>query len=145
MTKHSIILSIRTLCNDVIFSVFSLFLLTAISTSASIMVTGSREEGMAYGLICGFFLGLMIFYYLRAKFSAITTVLQIIINAGLSFGEFFVISHLTENMKISKLSYGYILIFISVPIFLSLNKQLLDNLAKIVPMKLREKQPVQIF
>jgi hypothetical protein len=110
-------------------------LLIVISTFCSIIVTGSREEGMVYGLIGGFIMGLIFFYYLRAKFRFWTAALQLTINAVVSIGEFLVIRNFTDDMEISRLSYGYVLVFISLPTLISINKQLLDNLAIIFTAK----------
>ena len=105
------------------------------------MITGSREEGMVFGLISGFILGLTTFYYYKGKFSLLITGLQLIINGCLSVGGFLLISNFTENMEISRLSYGYVLIYVSLPTLISINKQLLDKLSKILAIKERIRKP----
>jgi hypothetical protein len=116
-----------------------------VGTISSIVVTGSREEGMVYGLIGGLVLGLITFYYLRGQFNLIWTVLQLTINAGLTVGEFLGVSYLLKDTGIAEISYGYVLIFISVPTLISINKQLLDSLTKKLNAERRLKQPFQIL
>ena len=135
----------RTFYSDFIVTTFSLLLLLAVGTIGSIIVTGSREEGMVYGLAAGLVLGLIAFYYFRGQFNFIWTALQLTINAGLTIGEFLGVSHLLKDTGISEISYGYVLIFISVPTLISINKQLLDNLTRRFNGQKREKQPIQIL
>lgn len=135
----------KTFYSDFIVITFSILILLAIGTMVLISFTGSREDGLVYGLFCGLGLGLIIFYYLRGQFNFICTIIQLTINAALSVVEFLGISFLLKHTRISELSYGYVLIFISVPTLISLNKQLLDSLAKKLNAQKREKQPLQIL
>lgn len=135
----------RTFYSDFIVTTFSLLLLMVVGTIGSIIVTGSREEGMVYGLIGGLALGLIAFYYIRGQFNFIWTLLQLTINAALTVGEFLGVSYLLNDTGISEISYGYVLIFISVPTLISINKQVLDNLTKKLNAEAREKQPFQIL
>ena len=145
MTTQQNISFFRTFYNDFIVTTFSLLLLMVVVTIGLIIVTGSREEGMVCGLIGGLALGLIAFYYLRGQFNFLWTVLQLTINAGLTIGEFLSVSNLLKDTRISEISYGYVLIFISVPTLVSINKQLLDNLMKKLNAKRRVKQPIQIL
>ncbi len=145
MTTQHKISYFRTFYSDFIVTTFSLLLLMVVGTIGSIIVTGSREEGMAYGLIGGLGLGLIAFYYLRGQFNFIWTVLQLTINAGLTVGEFLGVSYLLKDTGVSEISYGYVLIFISVPTLISINKQLLDILTKKLNAEKRVKQPMQIL
>jgi hypothetical protein len=97
-------------------------------TILSIVVIGSREEGMGFGVIIGFVAGLAVFYYFRGHFNLRWTIGQVIVNAGLTIGEFYLVSDLFDGSSISELSYGYVLIIISVPTLISLNRQLIDFL-----------------
>jgi hypothetical protein len=67
------------------------------------------------------------------------------INAGLTVGEFLGVSYLLKDTGIAEISYGYVLIFISVPTLISINKQLLDSLTKKLNAERRVKQPFQIL
>lgn len=145
MTTQQNISYFRTFYSDFIVTTFSLLLLMVVGTIGSIVVTGSREEGMVYGLIGGLALGLITFYYLRGQFNFIWTVLQLTINAGLTVGEFLGVSYLLKDTGIAEISYGYVLIFISVPTLISINKQLLDSLTKKLNAERRVKQPFQIL
>lgn len=145
MTTEQNISYFRTFYSDFIVTTFSLLLLMVVGTIGSIIVTGSREEGMVYGLLGGLALGLIVFYYLYGQFKLIWTVLQVTVNAGLTAGEFLGVSYLLKDTGISEISYGYVLIFISVPTLISINKQLLDNLTKKLNADRREKKPFQIL
>jgi hypothetical protein len=112
-------------------------------TIGSIIVTGSREEGMSYGLIIGLASGFKAFYYVRGQFNFIWTFLQLIINSGLTVVEFFGVYYLLKNTGISEISYGYLLIFISLPALASINKQTLDYFAKKLNAESRIKQPMK--
>lgn len=135
----------RTFYSDFIVTTFSLLILLVIGTIGSIIMTGSREEGMVYGLIGGLVLGLIAFYYLRGQFNFFWTVLQLTINAGLTAGEFFGVSYLLRDTGISEISYGYVLIFISIPALISINKQLLDSLTKKLNGGKRVKEAIRIL
>jgi len=104
-----------------------------------------RRSSSIGGARGGLALGLITFYYLRGQFNFIWTVLQLTINAGLTVGEFLGVSYLLKDTGIAEISYGYVLIFISVPTLISINKQLLDSLTKKLNVEKRVKQPIQIL
>lgn len=145
MTTQHNTSNFKTFYIDFIVLTFSLILLLVVVTIGSIIVTGSREEGMVYGLIGGFALGLILFYYLRGQFNFFWTVLQWTINAGLTVGEFLGVSYLLKDTGISDISYGYVLIFISVPTLISINKQLLDKLSENLNVAKRLRKPFRIL
>lgn len=145
MTTQQNIPYFRIFYNDFIVTIFSLLLLMIVGTIGSIIVTGSREEGMGFGLIGGLAMGLIVFYILRGQYNFIWTILQLTINAGLTVGEFLGVDYLLKDTGISEISYGYVLVFISVPTLISINKQLLDGLTKKLNAEKRLKQPIQIL
>jgi len=110
-------------------------------TTLSIIVTGRREDGMGFGAILGFAAGLVLFYCIRGQFSWSWTIAQIIVNAGLTMGELYITGKTFEGAPIAEASYGLILILISVPIFVSVNRQLLDFLA--ILLKGQRRKPKQ--
>ena len=128
---------------DFIVATFSMLVFMLVWTIGSIIVTGSREEGMSYGLIIGLASGFKAFYYVRGQFNFIWTFLQLIINSGLTVVEFFGVYYLLKNTGISEISYGYLLIFISLPALASINKQTLDYFAKKLNAESRIKQPMK--
>jgi hypothetical protein len=131
--------------SDFIVIIFSFLAFLVITTVISITVIGSREEGMASGLIIGLALGLGTFYYLRGQFNFILTVVQAIINAGLTIAEFLGVAFLLKDTEIAEISYGYLLIFISVPALISVNKQILDYLTSKINGQKRDKEPMNIL
>ena len=135
----------RIFCNDFIAAFFLLLLFVMAGTMVSAIITGDRITGMVYGFTGGIILGFIVFYYFRGYFNFLWTVLQLAINAGLTVGEFSVVSYLLSDTTIAKISYGFVLVFISIPTLISINKQLLDNLTKKLNAKRRIKQPLQIF
>lgn len=145
MTYQQNISYFRIFYSDFIVTTFSLLLFMVFGTMGSIIVTGSREEGMVYGLIGGLALGLITFYYLRGQFNFIWTAMQLIINAGMTVGQFLGVSYLLNDTGIAEISYGYVLIFISVPTLISINKQLLDSLTKKLKAEKRTKEPIRIL
>jgi len=102
--------------------------LLVVITILSITVIGSREEGMGFGVIIGFAAGLGVFYYLRGQFNLSWTLGQITANAVLTIGEFYLFSSILDGSAISELSYGYLLIIVSAPALISVNRQLIDSL-----------------
>jgi hypothetical protein len=120
--------TIRLFLTDFATVALSFLIFLAIMTITSIVVIGSREEGMGFGLIIGFVAGLATFYYFRGQFNLIWTILQIIVNGILTIGELFGVWWLLEGTTISEISYGYLLILISIPSLISINKQIIDHL-----------------
>ena len=144
MTTSRHISYFRTFYGDLMVTTISLLILIVVGTIGSIVVTGRREEGMVYGLIAGFALGLIAFYFLRGQYSFIWTAMQLIINAGLTVGQFIGLSNLLKNTGIAEISYGYVFIFLSVPTLMSINKQVLDRLTQKLNGAKRVKQPLRI-
>lgn len=131
--------------SDLIVIIFSFLGSLFVSTIVLISSTGSREEGMGYGVIAGFAFGLGVFYYLRGRFNFTWTLVQLIANAGLSIGEFFGISFLVRDTGIEKISYGYVLIFLFIPAVVSINKQALDAMMEKVGADKRSKKPFEVL
>lgn len=125
---------IKTFNIDFIVAAFSLLIFLVVGTICSIAVTGE----IVYGLNGALALGLIAVYYLRGQFNFIWTILQLIINAGLTF---LCASYLLKDTGIIKIPYGFWLTFILVSTLISLNKQLLDNLTQKLNAQKREKQP----
>ncbi|OYU84039.1 MAG: hypothetical protein CFE24_08370 [Flavobacterium sp. BFFFF2] len=98
------------------------------ATIIAIIVTGSREVGMVYGVLVGFGLGLIVFYLLRGQFSFAWTILQLIFNTLITALLFYGALIIYQNMDRTDVLSDYVLVFISVPFLISINKQLLDIL-----------------
>ena len=145
MTSRQNISYLKTFYSDFIVISFSLLLLIVVVTIGSIVVTGDTIVGMIYGPIGGLAMGLFTFYYLRGQFNFIWSFLQLIANTGLTVGEFLGASYLLIDNGVVKISFSYFLIFISVPTFIAINKQLLDSLTKKLNAERRLKQPLQIL
>lgn len=125
--------------------VFSFLGSLFISTIALISSTGSREEGMGYGVVAGFVLGLSIFYYFRGLFHFTWTIAQLILNGVLSTAMFFGVTFLVNDTGIEKISYGYVIIFLFIPALISMNKQILDSIVTKLGAGKRTKKPMQIL
>src|SRR5690242_16339754 len=132
MTKQSENSSLRLFLIDfmviaLLFVVF-LFLMTVVS----IMITGSREDGMGIGVVIGFISGLSVFYYFRGRFNFIWSLMQVLVNMVLSSAAIFGIVLLFKNSAVIDTSYGYPFIAISVPAVISINKKIIDNLTELL-------------
>lgn len=145
MVKLRNILNLRAFISDFIVIVFSLIILIMIVSILVIMLVGSRESGMSYGLIVGVILGFLTFYYFRGEFTFKFTVLQLIINVGLTYGEILCIFYLLSKTGSAENSYGYFFLIFSLPIFICINKQLIDNLTIKITTEKRIKQPIYFF
>jgi hypothetical protein len=126
MTDNSGALSFKTFIKDFFTIALSFPLFVFFLTAITIMAIGRREDGMGLGLIFGFAAGLGLFYCLCGRFTAIWTIAQVIVNAGLTTGEFYIVAKILEGTSIAEASYGLILILLSVPFLVSINRQVLD-------------------
>ncbi|WP_167517097.1 hypothetical protein [Hydrotalea flava] len=130
--------------NDIIVITFSLLFFIVTTTIISMMLSGSRIDGMFKGIYFGLGLSMATFYYLRGQFKILTTIIQALLNTALTVLTFFGMDYLIGDNETSKIAYGYVYILISIPLFITTYKQILDNFATKLNADKRAKEPVNL-
>jgi hypothetical protein len=115
------------------FAIFSLLLISlGLMTVISIVVSGSREDGMAFGLMIGFLVALAAFYYFRGGFNKTWTFVQIGGNALLTIGEVAILTLFLLSYQVDAISSQYLAIVIVFPGLIVMNKLILDYLVSLM-------------
>ena len=131
--------------NDIIVISFSLLFFIVTTTIISMIISGSRLDGMFKGLCFGFGLSMTTFYYLRGQLKIWTTIIQAVVNSAFTVFTFLGLDYLIDNTETTTVAFGYVKILISIPIFISTFKQILDRFALILNAVKREKKPINLI
>lgn len=130
--------------NDFVIVALTLLLFIVVTAIISMMLNGSKVDGIANGIYWGLSLGLISFYYLRRQFSILITIVQTILNTILTILQFYILDIIFGDLILVYGTFGDFFIAILVPVLLAINKQLLDYLANKINAQKSNKKPIEI-
>jgi len=128
---------------DFLIATFSLFAFIFTFVLLSVAFSGDKESGVEFGIIIGVGMTLIFFYYVRGEFVFRISSLHIILNAALSGLEYYSVTLFFDKMVKSDIPYGMILLLITIPICIVINKLMLDTISKKTKGEKREKKAFQ--